>query len=70
MDPPLSTELASRGINKKKLSKESKILFNTLLNIYIKEILMQANNQAKFENCDKVMVAHLEKVLPRVLMDF
>jgi histone H3/H4 len=66
----LAVGLISLGIEKKKLSKEAQEIGKGLIELYISEVLQQAQKQAFVEGNEIVTVEHVEKILPRLMMEF
>ena len=52
------------------MTKDSKEAIVDLINNMAIELLGQAHEQSKLEGSNIVSVDHVEKILPRVLMDF
>ncbi|XP_032822873.1 centromere protein X isoform X1 [Petromyzon marinus] len=76
--PPPSKHLATVGKllamhfkdEKTKVNADALKLMTSLLRLFVTEAAMRAGRQAESEAVDVVDVAHLEKVLPQLLLDF
>ncbi|XP_075928492.1 centromere protein X isoform X2 [Petromyzon marinus] len=55
---------------KTKVNADALKLMTSLLRLFVTEAAMRAGRQAESEAVDVVDVAHLEKVLPQLLLDF
>lgn len=53
------------------VNKEALAMSEQLINLFISEAIEQSKNQASIERSGKILkVDHLQKVLPRLLLDF
>ncbi|XP_078467161.1 centromere protein X-like isoform X1 [Lampetra planeri] len=55
---------------KTKVNADALKLMTSLIRLFVTEAAMRAGRQAESEAVDVVDVAHLEKVLPQLLLDF
>lgn len=70
MNQSLVVGLVSLGIEKKKISREAQDILKGVVDLFVRETLLQSDLQSKQEGESVVRVEHVEKVLPRLMMEF
>ncbi|KAG9263965.1 centromere protein X isoform X2 [Astyanax mexicanus] len=55
---------------KTKAGNDAVILMAELLNVFVVEAARRAMKQAENEDCRRVDLEHVEKILPQLLLDF
>ncbi|XP_028843272.1 centromere protein X isoform X2 [Denticeps clupeoides] len=56
--------------NKTKTSGDAVTLMTEMLKVFVEEAARRALEQAASEDCSRVEVDHVEKILPQLLLDF
>ena len=55
---------------KTKISSDAVVVLTKLMDMFIKEAIERATQQAEVESVDEVDIEHLEKILPQLMLDF
>ena len=77
-DVPMSfkTELVNKILHssfkdtKTKVSPDGLKMMSEFLRLFVEEAIARSEIQAETEGIDKILIEHLEKVLPQLLLDF